>query len=147
MRPLFINIALTSIAAILLVSVHISCNKGDTTSKTVIKCVTCANGGLCIHDTCQCPAGYEGLSCQTLSYQKFVGSWRVTEKGSTSASSQTYTISINGTGSATTVTICRRTITKVIYTPRRKVCDRVPHCYSSVLTINRVGMYVPNAHI
>jgi len=75
-------------------AVFASCNKSDNTkSTTIVKCVTCANGGLCINDTCRCPAGYEGTSCQTLSSQKFLSSWNVIEKG-TLTSSRTYSIEI-----------------------------------------------------
>ncbi len=77
-----------------------SCGKSDTTSKTIIKCVTCANGGLCVHDTCQCPAGYEGITCETLAYQKFTGNWNVTEKGSISPTTQFYNIEISSPGTS-----------------------------------------------
>jgi len=97
---------LTFLAGLYAIS-YTACNKGDnTTATTIVKCVTCANGGQCINDTCRCPSGYEGLGCQTLSIQNFISGWEVTEKGSTSVSSQTYFLEITENfGSVTTVTI------------------------------------------
>jgi len=65
---------------------HISCNKDNTPSGTRTICVTCANGGNCINDTCRCAIGYEGLTCETLSRAKFNGTWLVTENGSLTGS-------------------------------------------------------------
>ncbi len=42
------------------------------------------HGGQCINDSCQCPAGYEGVSCQTATSDKIIGVWVVNEKGSIS---------------------------------------------------------------
>ncbi len=61
-----------------------SCRKNDGDKTIKIKCVTCMNGGQCINDSCRCPAGYEGLYCETTSVNKFLGSWDVSEKGSIS---------------------------------------------------------------
>ncbi len=77
----------------------ISCNKDNEKSITRIKCVTCANGGSCINDTCRCPVGYEGVSCQTQSRQKFLGSWQVFERGSASGTHNPYQVSIQSNGS------------------------------------------------
>ncbi len=74
--------------------IYLSCTKSDNTSTTRIKCVTCAHGGLCINDTCHCPAGYEGSGCQTEARNKFQGSWVVTETGTISPL-KTYNISIS----------------------------------------------------
>src|ERR1700744_5208041 len=81
-----------------------SCNKNKTQTTTKAKCVTCANGGVCTHDTCSCPAGYEGTYCETSSSEKFTGNWTVFEKGSTSNAAQ-YEVSISSSGSAGQVTI------------------------------------------
>ncbi len=73
-----------------------SCTKDTATTTittTTVKCVTCSNGGACINDTCVCPSGYEGVSCETISRQKFFGNWSVFEKGSTSPAAQ-YPVSI-----------------------------------------------------
>ncbi len=73
----------------------ISCNKDSNTHATTkIKCVTCANGGSCIDDSCHCPAGYEGAACETMTRNKFISSWTVTEKGTLSAQRQ-YSVQIN----------------------------------------------------
>ena len=48
-------------------------------SKDACKGVTCSNGGTCTGGNCACPTGYEGTSCQTLSRDKFVGTYIGTE--------------------------------------------------------------------
>ena len=63
-----------------------SCGKNDGDKIIKVKCVTCLNGGQCINDSCRCPLGYEGVSCQTRSVDKLVGVWNVSEKGSTTLS-------------------------------------------------------------
>jgi hypothetical protein len=98
----------TSAVMIALLAISwLSCNKDNTPqSTTVIKCVSCANGGLCLNDTCRCPAGFEGLTCQTLSFQKFMGTWTVTEKGSATGAASSYNIEIEeNINSVTTVSI------------------------------------------
>jgi hypothetical protein len=52
---------------------YTSCNKDEC------KDVTCLNGGTCSGGNCVCLAGYEGVSCETLSATKFVGTWNVSE--------------------------------------------------------------------
>ncbi len=61
-----------------------SCGKNDAEKTVKVKCVTCMNGGQCINDSCHCPVGYEGVSCQTASSDKVIGVWVVSEKGSIS---------------------------------------------------------------
>jgi len=89
-----------------LFTTYISCNKINSPRiTTVIKCVTCDNGGQCINDTCRCPTGWEGTGCETMVIQKFLGEWSVTEKGSSSPN-QNYIIEIDGnSGYLTSVTI------------------------------------------
>jgi hypothetical protein len=83
--------------------IFISCNKGSSpNSTTIVKCVTCANGGLCINDTCRCPVGYEGPVCETLSVDKFMGTWNVFEKGTLTPSEQ-YSIEIQSGFNPTSV--------------------------------------------
>ena len=90
------------ISIIILIS---SCNKNSNTqSTTKTKCVTCANGGACINDTCRCPSGYEGVSCQTTTRTKFIGSWVVHEKG-TLVSERQYDIQIESNFSSDINTI------------------------------------------
>lgn len=52
---------------------YTSCNKD------ACKDVTCQNGGTCNDGNCTCPTGYEGTNCQTLSRDKFVGTYIGTE--------------------------------------------------------------------
>ncbi len=83
----------------------VSCNKNnDSQTTTKTKCVSCANGGACIHDTCSCPVGYEGTFCETLSRTKFLGNWTVFEKGSTSNAAQ-YEVSITTSANLSQITI------------------------------------------
>ena len=85
---------LPAICVFVLIIVCFSCNKdGNPNSKTIIKCVTCANGGICTNGTCICPIGYEGVSCETLSIDKFLGSWNVSEQGTLTAF-RNYTVEI-----------------------------------------------------
>ena len=37
--------------------------------------LTCLNGGSCGNGICNCPTGYEGTQCQTLSVSRFVGTY------------------------------------------------------------------------
>ncbi len=48
------------------------------------KAISCAYGGACVDGVCHCLAGYEGLSCETISRDKFVGLYNVQEQGSIS---------------------------------------------------------------
>ena len=38
--------------------------------------VKCQNGGTCFEGSCNCPSGYEGDSCQTLTNSKFNGNFK-----------------------------------------------------------------------
>jgi hypothetical protein len=63
------------------------------------KDVVCNNGGNCVSGTCQCPTGYEGGSCETLSATKFSGTWRTnTEACTLSGSNSQYDITIAPSG-------------------------------------------------
>ncbi len=65
------------------------------TSCTEDKCkdVVCENGGLCNVDdgTCDCPAGYEGESCESLSKTKFIKNWNATDTETGSTTPLVYT--------------------------------------------------------
>jgi len=90
-------ISLTALSIALFAIGYIACNKDNSiTSKTIVKCVTCLNGGACIRDTCRCPAAYEGISCQTESILKFTQNfaWTVSESGSVIGPKSPYNISI-----------------------------------------------------
>lgn len=55
--------------------------------------VNCLNGGVCESGLCECTAGYEGDSCQTLVRTKFIGSWGVSDDCSQSGTA-TYTVGV-----------------------------------------------------
>lgn len=56
--------------------------------------VPCANNGTCNEEgKCECPVGYEGERCETVTRDKFKGSWSVIEDGSIS-NRQIYTVSV-----------------------------------------------------
>jgi hypothetical protein len=63
-------------------------------------CPTCLNNGYCDTTTgsCICPIGYEGTNCNTYSRNKFLGSWQVFEKGSTSPAAQYAVTIVSDTG-------------------------------------------------
>ncbi len=46
--------------------------------------VVCANGGVCTSGLCLCPEGFEGVRCETMSRDKFLGTYSVAEDGSIS---------------------------------------------------------------
>ena len=87
-------IAIISVLFVSFVVTYTSCKKDNSKTTTKVKCVTCANGGSCINDTCRCPAGYEGAACLTQTRQRYMGSWMVFEQGSTASSPSQYSISI-----------------------------------------------------
>jgi len=61
------------------------------------KATVCAYGGVCQDDgSCQCPVGYEGERCETITRDKFKGAWRVTEDGTASNPAQYATSIENG---------------------------------------------------
>ncbi len=80
-------ICLVAIAVCLTIT-NISCNR-------LSKCGTgtCANGGVCDNETCTCPAGYQGSTCQTVSRNAFLGNWSASENGSETQGAQ-YPVSI-----------------------------------------------------
>jgi hypothetical protein len=48
------------------------------------KGVTCAYSGTCVEGGCKCQVGYEGVHCETIMRDKFVGIWNVNENGTLS---------------------------------------------------------------
>ncbi len=71
------------------ISVYItSCGKNDVNKTVKVICVSCGNGGQCINGVCICPVGYEGSDCSTISRNKFLGNWDVSEKGSITTAAQ-----------------------------------------------------------
>lgn len=65
------------------------------TSCTQDKCksVVCSYGGVCSGGTCICPTGYEGVQCEYISRDKFLGVWQVVETGTITDIAH-YTVSI-----------------------------------------------------
>ncbi len=66
------------------------------------KDIQCDNGGVCTEGSCDCPAGYEGANCETLSKTKFINAagWNVTEDG-TSSAADNYDVNITSNSSVT----------------------------------------------
>ncbi|MBP6456892.1 MAG: calcium-binding EGF-like domain-containing protein [Chitinophagaceae bacterium] len=50
-------------------SLFTSCNSDPC------KDIQCDNGGVCTEGSCDCPAGYEGASCETRSIVKYLGTY------------------------------------------------------------------------
>ena len=57
------------IIAIIVTMVHSSCERN------VCNNVTCFNGGSCSGGTCLCPLGWEDPQCQTLSRNRYIGTY------------------------------------------------------------------------
>lgn len=65
---------------------YTACNKDEC------KDVVCQNGGTCVTGTCNCPTGYEGTNCETLSRAKFIGTYTGNE--TCTIGSDNYTVTI-----------------------------------------------------
>lgn len=57
------------------------------------KSIACAYGGVCKDGACICPSGYEGVQCETITRDKFIGTYNVSETG-TITGTNVYTTSI-----------------------------------------------------
>jgi len=70
------------------------------------KAIACAYGGVCKDGICICPSGYEGIQCESVTRDKFTGTWTVYETGTLSGTN-VYTVSIEPSydSSITTVAI------------------------------------------
>jgi hypothetical protein len=90
MRIQMKSILLSTIGAFALFSlISLSSCKDDK-----CKAVVCAYGGVCQDDgSCICPIGYEGERCETISRDKFKGTWSVTEDG-TGSNPALYAVSV-----------------------------------------------------
>jgi len=73
-------------------------------TQDLCKDVVCQNGGTCVSGNCNCPAGYEGDSCQTETRAKYVGSYQAADICSSSGSS-TYNVTVANGGQITEVSI------------------------------------------
>ena len=78
--------ALGALSAFTAVTVS-SCNEDKC------KAIVCAFGGVCTDGQCLCPSGYEGNQCETVTRQRYMGVWNVTEDGTYTNATQ-YTISV-----------------------------------------------------
>ncbi|OJW79644.1 MAG: hypothetical protein BGO69_13055 [Bacteroidetes bacterium 46-16] len=85
MKKRYNKILLTAIATIFaFVSVtYVSCIKVDDKPYSC-DYHACLNGGICYKGTCNCPAGYDSVYCNTMWIDKYPGKWAVSEviKGS-----------------------------------------------------------------
>lgn len=68
---------------------YTACNKDEC------KNVTCQNGGTCSGGNCTCPTGYEGDRCQTLSRDKFIGTYTGNETCTVGSDEYSITIATN----------------------------------------------------
>ncbi len=57
------------------------------------KAIVCAYGGVCSDGMCLCQSGYEGNQCETVTRQRYLGVWHVTEDGTYSTATQ-YSLSV-----------------------------------------------------
>lgn len=57
------------------------------------KSIVCAYGSVCSDGTCLCQTGYEGPQCETITRERYLGPWRVTENGTITDAIQ-YTVSV-----------------------------------------------------
>lgn len=64
--------ALLAVGAFTMVT-YTACTKDEC------KDVVCSNGGTCVTGTCNCPTGYEGTTCQTITRDKFLGTYNGNE--------------------------------------------------------------------
>ena len=89
MKARFKTIILSALGAVIAFSAvtYTSCNSDKCQS------IVCAYGGVCKDGVCICPTGYEGVQCETVTRDKFIGTWNVSESG-TLTSGNAYTVSI-----------------------------------------------------
>lgn len=57
------------------------------------KAIVCAFGGVCTDGKCLCPTGYEGPQCETVTRDRYLGIWVVSEDGSLTDAAQ-YSVSV-----------------------------------------------------
>jgi hypothetical protein len=73
-------------------------------TKDACKDVVCNNGGTCVSGTCSCPVGYEGVSCDTKTRDKFVGTYIGQETCTIGSDNYTITITTNSNDVMVTLT-------------------------------------------
>lgn len=64
-----------------------SCNENKC------KEIVCAYGGVCTDGQCLCPSGYEGNQCETITRDRYIDVWKVTEDGTFTNAAQ-YSVSV-----------------------------------------------------
>ncbi len=84
MRARFKTIVLSALGAIAAFSAVTSTSCEPDKCKAIV----CAYGGVCKEGTCICPAGYEGYQCETITRDKFKGTWTVFENGTVTNSAK-----------------------------------------------------------
>ena len=67
--------------------------------------IRCAYGGVCKDGNCICQSGYEGSQCQTITRDKFLGIWSVSEHSSMTHTDRNYSINIAEGANITDVAI------------------------------------------
>lgn len=97
------------------------------------KAITCAYGGVCNDGDCTCATGYEGSQCEKITRNKFVATWKVSEKGSLT-NSQLYTLDI-AAGAA---------INEVVIT---NFNNTIPHAYKVQATVSQDTLYIPRQRL
>ena len=80
-RALYLSLifSLTAFSAVFYVSCRPSGNDD------ACQAIACAHGGTCAKGSCICPTGYEGANCEITTRDRFLGGWRVAEKGTVTA--------------------------------------------------------------
>jgi hypothetical protein len=98
-RYIFITILLC-VAAFGLI-MNASCKKNDCGN------TSCKNGGVCVHDTCECATGYLGNDCGTTWSTQFLGTYTCVQSCSPSSGNANWTSNIAGNANSgqDTVTI------------------------------------------
>ncbi len=80
-KGLFLSVIASAVAASGLL--YTSCRPSGNDSKCAA--IACAHGGACQEGKCVCPAGYEGDNCEITTRDRYLGGWRVAEKGTVTA--------------------------------------------------------------
>jgi len=66
------------------------------------KAIVCAYGGVCTDGACSCQTGYEGVQCESVSRDKFIGRWNVTETSTLNPGTHNYSVSLEAASAGIT---------------------------------------------
>jgi len=80
--------ALVAVGAFTMVT-YTACTKDECED------VVCNNGGTCVLGNCSCPTGYEGTNCETITRDKFLGTYNGNETCTVGSDTYTVTLSTN----------------------------------------------------